>query len=78
MDTTTLLLAGDVMTGRGVDQIMSEPLPPVLYEPWVKDARDYVRLAERVSGPMAMTVSMDLAQTMAMSHEHRPAAGRTP
>ena len=57
MDTVTLLLGGDVMTGRGIDQIMSEPLPPVLYEPWVKDARDYVRLAERLNGSLAMTVS---------------------
>lgn len=33
MNTTTLLLAGDVMIGRGIDQVMAEPLPPVLYEP---------------------------------------------
>jgi poly-gamma-glutamate synthesis protein (capsule biosynthesis protein) len=43
-DFHRLLLAGDVMTGRGIDQIMAEPLPPRLYEPWVHDARDYVRV----------------------------------
>jgi Mg2+-importing ATPase len=58
MDTTTLLLAGDVMTGRGIDQVMPEPLPPVLYEQWVHDAREYVRLAEKINGVIATTVSM--------------------
>lgn len=42
-----------MMTGRGIDQILPQPLPPQLYEPWVRDARDYVRLAERTSGPIA-------------------------
>ena len=46
----TLFLAGDVMTGRGVDQILAHPLPPRLHEPYVRDAREYVRLAEGVSG----------------------------
>lgn len=38
------------MTGRGVDQILPHPGNPELWEPYVRDARDYVRLAERVSG----------------------------
>ncbi|MDO9198818.1 hypothetical protein [Rhodoferax sp.] len=50
MDTLTLWLAGDVMTGRGIDQIQAHPGAPVLYESWVRDARDYVRLAERLNG----------------------------
>jgi poly-gamma-glutamate synthesis protein (capsule biosynthesis protein) len=50
--TITLLLAGDVMTGRGIDQALPHPLPPVLYEPWVTDARTYLRLAERANGPV--------------------------
>jgi poly-gamma-glutamate synthesis protein (capsule biosynthesis protein) len=45
-----LFLCGDVMTGRGVDQILSHPSAPRLLEPYVRDARDYVRLAERVNG----------------------------
>jgi poly-gamma-glutamate synthesis protein (capsule biosynthesis protein) len=48
----TLLLAGDVMTGRGIDQIMRHPSDPVLYERWIVDAREYVRLAERRNGPI--------------------------
>ncbi len=49
-----LFVCGDVMTGRGVDQALPHPGNPVLYEPHVHDARDYVRLAERASGPIAL------------------------
>jgi poly-gamma-glutamate synthesis protein (capsule biosynthesis protein) len=52
METITLALAGDVMLGRGIDQVLPAPLPPTLHEPWVRDARDYVHLAERVNGPI--------------------------
>ncbi len=52
----TIFLCGDVMTGRGIDQIMSFSCEPVLYEPYVKDARDYVRLAERANGPIPRSV----------------------
>lgn len=40
------------MTGRGIDQILRRPCDPQLHEPYVSDARDYVRLAERASGPI--------------------------
>ncbi len=59
MDTLTLWLAGDVMTGRGIDQIQAHSVAPVLYESWVRDARDYVRLAERVNGPVPAPVAPD-------------------
>ncbi|MEX0851862.1 MAG: CapA family protein [Bauldia sp.] len=52
----TLVLVGDVMTGRGIDQILPHPSPPVLYESYVKSALDYVALAERVNGPIARPV----------------------
>lgn len=45
-----LFLCGDVMTGRGVDQILPTPCDPALDEPWVKSALDYVALAERRNG----------------------------
>lgn len=45
-----IFFAGDVMTGRGIDQILPTPSTPVLYEPHVQDARDYVRMAEDASG----------------------------
>jgi poly-gamma-glutamate capsule biosynthesis protein CapA/YwtB (metallophosphatase superfamily) len=45
-----LFLCGDVMTGRGVDQILPHPSQPHLFEPYVRSATDYVELAERASG----------------------------
>jgi poly-gamma-glutamate synthesis protein (capsule biosynthesis protein) len=56
---TKLLLAGDVMTGRGVDQVMRYPCPAALQEPFVHDAREYVRLAERAHGPIPFAVEDD-------------------
>ena len=42
-----LFLCGDVMTGRGIDQALPHPVNPVLYEPYVRDAREYLQLAEK-------------------------------
>jgi poly-gamma-glutamate capsule biosynthesis protein CapA/YwtB (metallophosphatase superfamily) len=39
-------LCGDVMTGRGIDQILPFPSDPSLYEPFVKNAIEYVELAQ--------------------------------
>ncbi|MFG1953904.1 CapA family protein [Micromonospora sp. NPDC048830] len=52
MPDLTLFLGGDVMTGRGVDAILPTPGPPELREPAVRDARDYVDLAEAANGPV--------------------------
>jgi poly-gamma-glutamate capsule biosynthesis protein CapA/YwtB (metallophosphatase superfamily) len=52
----TLFLAGDVMTGRGVDQILPHPGDPRLWERSVRDARGYVELAERLNGPIGRPV----------------------
>ncbi|MEA3274224.1 MAG: CapA family protein [Pseudomonadota bacterium] len=49
---TTVFLCGDVMTGRAVDQILPHPNTPELYEPYIRDARAYIELAERESGPI--------------------------
>jgi poly-gamma-glutamate capsule biosynthesis protein CapA/YwtB (metallophosphatase superfamily) len=48
----TLFLCGDVMSGRGVDQILPHPSDPTIHEPYVHDAREYVALAEAASGPI--------------------------
>jgi poly-gamma-glutamate capsule biosynthesis protein CapA/YwtB (metallophosphatase superfamily) len=50
--TVTLFLCGDLMTGRGVDQILSHPSRPEIDEQQMKDACGYVQLAERVNGPI--------------------------
>src|SRR5262249_19598935 len=44
------------MTGRGVDQILPHPGAPDIFEPCVRDARDYVALAQRASGVIPRTV----------------------
>jgi poly-gamma-glutamate synthesis protein (capsule biosynthesis protein) len=48
----TLFLCGDVMTGRGIDQVLPHPSDPRLYEPHVRSARTYVEVAEQVHGPI--------------------------
>jgi poly-gamma-glutamate capsule biosynthesis protein CapA/YwtB (metallophosphatase superfamily) len=51
-----VFLCGDVMTGRGIDQVLPHPGNPVLYESYVRDARAYVQLAEIASGPIPRPV----------------------
>ena len=52
----TLFLGGDVMTGRGIDQVLPHPSEPRLYESYMKSALGYVELAERVNGPIPKPV----------------------
>lgn len=52
-----LFLCGDVMCGRGIDQILPHPGDPRLYEPYVQSAESYVEFAEAASGPIAKPVS---------------------
>jgi poly-gamma-glutamate synthesis protein (capsule biosynthesis protein) len=54
-----LFLAGDVMIGRGIDQILPYPCDPQIFEDDLKSALDYVRLAEAVHGSIPMPVSFD-------------------
>ena len=53
----TLFLCGDVMIGRGIDQVLPYPSEPEIYERYVLDARSYVELAEEKNGPIAKSVS---------------------
>jgi len=48
----TLFVCGDVMLARGIDQILPHPCDPTLHESYVRDARDYVALAEETAGPI--------------------------
>ena len=47
-----LFLCGDVMTGRGIDQILGRPCDPAIHEPYMKSALGYVRIAEEANGPI--------------------------
>jgi poly-gamma-glutamate capsule biosynthesis protein CapA/YwtB (metallophosphatase superfamily) len=49
-------LCGDVMTGRGIDQILPHPSDPAIYEPSLKSAKGYVELAEAATGPIPQPV----------------------
>jgi poly-gamma-glutamate synthesis protein (capsule biosynthesis protein) len=53
-----LFLCGDVMTGRGIDQILPYPGDPELHEGYVASALGYVRLAEEASGPIPRPVEL--------------------
>jgi poly-gamma-glutamate capsule biosynthesis protein CapA/YwtB (metallophosphatase superfamily) len=51
-----LFLCGDVMTGRGIDQILPHAGNPVLYERHMRSATGYVELAEEANGPIRKPV----------------------
>jgi poly-gamma-glutamate capsule biosynthesis protein CapA/YwtB (metallophosphatase superfamily) len=72
----TLFLCGDVMTGRGIDQMLPKSNDPILYEPSVKDAREYVALAERKNGPIPKRVDYRYlwGDALEVLHEIRPDA----
>jgi poly-gamma-glutamate synthesis protein (capsule biosynthesis protein) len=56
--TMRLFLCGDVMIGRGIDQVLPRPCNPILYEDYVHSALDYVRLAEEANGPIPRPVAL--------------------
>jgi poly-gamma-glutamate capsule biosynthesis protein CapA/YwtB (metallophosphatase superfamily) len=58
-EAVTLFLCGDVMLGRGIDQILPHPGDPTLRERYVRDARSYVDLAAEVNGPIHRPVDPD-------------------
>jgi poly-gamma-glutamate capsule biosynthesis protein CapA/YwtB (metallophosphatase superfamily) len=53
----TVFACGDVMPGRGVDQVLPHPGDQELREAYARDARAYVDLAERAHGPIPRPVS---------------------
>jgi poly-gamma-glutamate synthesis protein (capsule biosynthesis protein) len=78
-----LFLCGDVMTGRGIDQALPHPANPVLHEPYVRDAREYVHLAEKAHAPIPRPLSFDYIWGDALKELERaevaePASGGQP
>lgn len=71
----TLFLCGDVMTGRGIDQILPHPDPPRLFEPYVRSALRYVELAEQANGPIRRPVDFAYVwgDALAAFRRERPA-----
>ncbi|KYF92306.1 poly-gamma-glutamate biosynthesis protein [Sorangium cellulosum] len=72
-DAVTVFLCGDVMTGRGIDQILPCASDPVLYELAVEDARGYIELAERASGPIPRPVDLSYVWGAALEEWSRRA-----
>lgn len=58
-DKLKLFLCGDVMTGRGIDQILPQPSSPEIYESYLTSAEQYIEIAELVSGPIPHPVDYD-------------------
>ena len=52
----TLFMCGDVMTGRGIDQILPHPGAARIFEEYAHSARHYVQAAERASASIARRV----------------------
>ncbi|MEN8132090.1 MAG: CapA family protein [Pseudomonadota bacterium] len=55
----TIFLCGDVMVGRGIDQILPYPNLPRIYEPYLQSAKDYVTIAEQENGPIPREVPFE-------------------
>lgn len=74
--TVRLFLCGDVMTGRGVDQVLPHPVAPHLFEAWARTAAAYVELAERVSGPIGRGLGFDYpwGDALAVLQDFAPSA----
>ena len=72
---TTIILAGDVMTGRGVDQILRGPGSPRLHEDYIDDARSYVALAEKLNGriPSPVDDTWPWGEVLPVMHDAGPA-----
>lgn len=70
-----LFLCGDVMIGRGIDQILPDKVEPRIYEDYIKNSADYVLLAERANGLIDQPVSYSYiwGDAMAVWKEMAPA-----
>jgi poly-gamma-glutamate capsule biosynthesis protein CapA/YwtB (metallophosphatase superfamily) len=51
-----LFVCGDVMTGRGIDQILAHPGDPAIHERFMQSALGYVEIAEQKSGRIPRAV----------------------
>jgi poly-gamma-glutamate capsule biosynthesis protein CapA/YwtB (metallophosphatase superfamily) len=67
----TIFLCGDVTTGRGIDQILPHPSDPTIYEPYVKSAQGYVKIAEEVNGAIDFPVSFPYVWGIALKEMDR-------
>ena len=52
----TMFMCGDVMVGRGVDQVLPRPSNPRIHERYLKNSIRYVEIAEKANGPIPKPV----------------------
>ena len=71
--SVSLFLCGDVMTGRGLDQVLPHRSDPTLFERHITSAELYVRLAEEVNGPISRPVSFSYPWGVALDELERAA-----
>jgi poly-gamma-glutamate capsule biosynthesis protein CapA/YwtB (metallophosphatase superfamily) len=67
MSVVTLALCGDVMLGRGIDQVLPHPGDPTLREDYALQAGAYVALAEQANGPIPAPVDFSWPWGQALS-----------
>jgi poly-gamma-glutamate capsule biosynthesis protein CapA/YwtB (metallophosphatase superfamily) len=70
----TIFMCGDVMTGRGIDQILPHPVDAHIYEPFMTSAKGYVTLAEKANGTIPKRVDFRYVwgYTLAVFDQLRP------
>jgi poly-gamma-glutamate capsule biosynthesis protein CapA/YwtB (metallophosphatase superfamily) len=66
-----VFLCGDVMLGRGIDQVLPYPRDPLLHESHAGSALDYVRLAERANGPVSLPADVSFVWGAALEELDR-------
>jgi poly-gamma-glutamate capsule biosynthesis protein CapA/YwtB (metallophosphatase superfamily) len=69
-----IMLTGDVMLGRGIDQILRHSVNPVIYEEYVHSAIGYVTLAEEKNGPIPRKAPPEYVwgDALALLREYEP------
>ena len=68
-----IFMCGDVMTGRGIDQVLPHPSDPQIHESYLKSATGYVQLAEAINGPIHKPVRFDYIWGDALAELNRAA-----
>ena len=66
-----VFLCGDVMLGRGIDQIFPYPSDPRLHEQFASSALAYLELAERANGPVPRPCDLSYVWGDALDHLRR-------
>ena len=69
-----IFMCGDVMTGRGIDQVLANPSDPLIHESYMNSAAGYVKLAEQANGPIQQPVGFAYIWGDALEELNRAAA----